>query len=59
MVPINSHQSASVCTVDDTNLRFLVTVWPSLPAVVKAGILAMVQAIDGASFDADSAFEEE
>ena len=54
MVPTTSHQSASVCTVDDTNLRFIATVWPSLPAAVKAGIMAMVQAVDGASSDADS-----
>ena len=58
MVPINLHQSASVCT-DDTNLLSLVAAWPSLPAAVKAGIMAMVQAIGGASFDADSAVEEE
>ncbi len=57
MVPSTSHQSASICTVDDTNLRFLATVWPSLPAAVKTGIMAMVQAVDGASSDADSADE--
>jgi hypothetical protein len=59
MVPTTSHQSASVCTVDDTNLSFLVTIWPSLPAAVRAGIMAMVQAIGGASSNDDPALEEE
>ena len=59
MVPTASHQSASGCTVDETNLLSLAAAWPSLPVAVKAGIMAMVQTIDGTSSETDSAFEEE
>ena len=58
MVPSTSHQSASSCTNDVTDLSFLVESWPALPAAVKAGIIAMVRAIDGPSSDDDSTLED-
>jgi hypothetical protein len=33
--------------VNDADLAALVEAWPTLPAVIKAGILAMVRAVRG------------